>query len=145
MINPLNDFIFNPFDSIQFKSIQFDSIDCILVRRAPRSSGRRRRTARQACSHQQNNFKIINLIDLKLTKKVIVRRACRARNPPSLSKISVKYAKICPECGQISLNFSHNLVPSEREERSSGEALTKAMYHSVKYAFANLQTSHHKS
>ena len=43
-----------------------------------------------------------------------------------------------------SMQSEESAVSSEREERSSGEALTKAMYHSVKYAFANLQTSNHK-
>ena len=38
------------------------------------------------------------------------------------------------------MQSEESAVSSERDERSSGEALTKAMYHSVKYAFANLQT-----
>ena len=39
-----------------------------------------------------------------------------------------------------SMQSEESAVSSERDERSSGEALTKAMYHSVKYALANWKT-----
>ena len=41
---------------------------------------------------------------------------------PSLSKISLKYAKICPKYGQISLNFCQN-VPSVSSPVVSGHSV----------------------